>query len=141
MVAVFLGLGLALLAAVAVLVVASVTMRRETPGADAAGGLRGFWDAFRGGVRPRPRDERGDRAAERPVDTDMDSFFAATSEAAPPYVDAAELSDVLHLTRERAVQTLHAPRALQHRGARRSGPARPAHPPVAGPVPGTVREG
>ncbi|GAA4733640.1 hypothetical protein GCM10023216_27580 [Isoptericola chiayiensis] len=90
-------LAASLLLAGAVFLVASVMGRMQDD--DGESGLRAFGRAFRQGLR---RD--GDRRASGPVDTDMDAFFAANLEQAPGYVDAEELSDVLHRVQVR-VQT------------------------------------
>ncbi|PFG42741.1 hypothetical protein ATJ88_1412 [Isoptericola jiangsuensis] len=77
-----------LLLASAVFLVASVMERRD--GDDDIRGARAFVRDFRGGLR------RHRSAVPKSVDTDMDAFFAANVEDAPGYVDADELSDVLH---------------------------------------------
>ncbi|WP_125775142.1 hypothetical protein [Antribacter gilvus] len=65
------------------------------------------------GHNPRPaapaRPPRASRTSERPVDMDMEAFFAATIEAKPAYVDPAELTDALQRARAQASRTLHVP--------------------------------
>lgn len=97
---------LSLLLAVAVFLVANVMERREVRDDGAPSGLGQFWRDFRSGLR---RHRRADPAsgAPRPVETDMDAFFAATIESAPGYVDADELSDVLQRARQQARTSLH----------------------------------
>jgi hypothetical protein len=92
---------LSILLALAVFLVANVMERREASDESAPGGLLQFWRDFRSGLR------RGRRGSVRPVETDMDAFFAATVESAPGYVDADELTDVLQRAREQARHTLH----------------------------------
>ncbi|AEG43948.1 hypothetical protein [Isoptericola variabilis] len=106
---------LSILLALAVFLVASVMERRDARSEDAPGGLVQFWRDFRSGLR------RGDRRrTPKPVDTDMDAFFAATVESAPGYVDAEELTDVLQRAREQARHTLHVGHVEVSRPARRS---------------------
>jgi len=97
---------LSLLLAVVVFLVANVMERREVRDDQVPGGLGQFWRDFRSGLRRRERGERLPRTA-RPVDTDMDEFFAATIESAPGYVDADELSGVLQRARDQARTSLH----------------------------------
>lgn len=85
-----------------VFLVAHVMERAEaTPGDETVGGVRGWWRNFRSGLRLR-RDE-----VPRPVDTDLDTFFADRVEAGPAYVDAEEIGDVLQRARQQARSTLH----------------------------------
>lgn len=86
----------------AVFLVANVMERRDGDG-DGTSAFGRFWRDFASGLR---RQERR-RTVSAPVDTDMDEFFAATIESAPGYVDADELSDVLHRARVQARSTLH----------------------------------
>jgi hypothetical protein len=93
-----------LLLAVVVFVVAAVMQHVESRDDAAPGGLGGFWRSFRAGLR-RPRGRRDD--VPEPVEVGMDSFFAATIEDAPGYVDAGELGDVLQRVRVQARTSLH----------------------------------
>jgi hypothetical protein len=93
--------GLSILLALAVFLVASVMERRDARDEQAPGGVAQFWRDFRSGLR------RAGRGSAKPVETDMDAFFAATVESAPGYVDADELGDVLQRAREQARHTLH----------------------------------
>jgi len=114
MVWMFVWLAIALGAAAVVFLFASVVARSESQATGAttdSQGLRGFWRDFRSGLRPR----RGGRVEgqhvgtvrmPKPVDTGIDEFFTATEVSTPAYVDAEELSDVLHRARER-VRPLH----------------------------------
>ena len=119
MVWMFVWLGLTLGVAAVVFLFASVVARSEAqasgaregrPGDDQ--GMRAFWRDFRAGLRRRRR--RGDLDAHhvgtvrmpRPVDTSIDEFFTATEVTSNAYVDAEELTDVLHRARER-VRPLH----------------------------------
>ena len=127
----FFWLGIALVAAAMVFLLASVVTRADDRSAvaDAPLGLRGFWRDFRAGLA-RLRAGRQPVATERlrepePVDTSIDEFFAAVETTAPAYVDAEELTDVLHRARARAAHTLHA-RGASHDGGR-PGEAPPAH--------------
>jgi hypothetical protein len=97
-------IGLSMLLAVAVFLVASVMERRDAADVD-RGGLIQFWRDFRSGLRGRRTG--GTAGVPRPRDTDMDAFFAATIESAPGYVDADELTDALQRARVQARQTLH----------------------------------
>lgn len=93
--------GLSIFLALAVFLVASVMERRDARDDSGPSGLVQFLRDFRAGLR-------GSRGrSTRPVDTDMDAFFAATVESAPGYVDADELTDVLQRARQQARQTLH----------------------------------
>ncbi|WP_402467720.1 hypothetical protein [Isoptericola aurantiacus] len=78
----------------AVFLVASVMERGDT--ADDEHGPRSFLRAFRSGLRRHHEPRQS-----RPVDTDMDAFFAANLEQAPGYVDAEEISTALHLAQVR----------------------------------------
>lgn len=85
-----------------VFLVAHVMQRAEAdPGEVTIGGLRGWWRSFRSGLALR-RDE-----VPRPVDTDLDTFFAGRVESGPAYVDADEIGDVLQRARQQARSTLH----------------------------------
>lgn len=125
--------------AAAVFLVANVMERRDGT-ADGSGGVGRFWRDFASGLWRRDR-----RApAPAPVETDMDEFFAATIESAPGYVDADELTDVLHRARVQARSTLHVatvhrpdtgatPRAAAPRSVRSTSPTtRPAAAPADG---------
>lgn len=109
----FVWLAIALGAAAVVFLFASVVARSE-PGTSAEQGPRAFWRDFRSGLR-RGRPSRSARQGQRigsvripqPVETNMDDFFAATEVSTPAYVDAEELTDVLHRARDRAVRPLH----------------------------------
>lgn len=117
MVWMFVWLGLTLGVAAVVFLFASVVARSEAQSSaqgDRPGeqGMRGFWRDFRSGLRRRRR--RGNLDAHhvgtvrmpRPVDTSIDDFFTATEVTSRAYVDAEELTDVLHRARER-VRPLH----------------------------------
>ncbi|MBD8079305.1 hypothetical protein [Cellulosimicrobium arenosum] len=114
MVWMFVWLGLALGAAAVVFLLASVVARSESDTTDDQG-LRAFWRDFRSGLRLGGRRARREERAlyvgtvrrPRPVETSMDDFFAATEVSTPAYVDAEELTDVLHRARERAARPLH----------------------------------
>src|SRR5690606_7795171 len=75
-------------------------------------GMRAFWRDLRSGLRRRRR--RGNLDAHhigtarmpRPVDTRLDDIVTATEVTPNQYVDAEELTDVLHRARER-VRPLH----------------------------------
>jgi len=108
----FVFLGIALVAAVVVFLFASVVTRIDDRN-DRTGppvGLKGFWRDFVSGLtswRRSRRDEHAGRSTVEPVDTGMDEFFAATEVDDPAYIDADEITDVLHRARERATHTLH----------------------------------
>jgi hypothetical protein len=118
MVWMFVWLGLTLGVAAVVFLFASVVARSEAQSSGAQGdrsadeGMRAFWRDFRSGLRRRRR--RGALDAHhvgtvrmpRPVDTSIDDFFTATEVTSNAYVDAEELTDVLHRARER-VRPLH----------------------------------
>lgn len=118
MVWMFVWLGLTLGVAAVVFLFASVVARSEAQSSAAQGdqsgdqGMRAFWRDFRSGLRRRRR--RGSLDAHhvgtvrmpRPVDTSIDDFFTATEVTSNAYVDAEELTDVLHRARER-VRPLH----------------------------------
>jgi len=118
MVWMFVWLGLTLGVAAVVFLFASVVARSDAQSSGVPGdrpdeqGLRAWWRDFRSGVRLRRR--RGALEAHhvgtvrmpRPVDTNMDDFFTATEVTSNAYVDAEELTDVLHRARER-VRPLH----------------------------------
>lgn len=133
----FVFLGIALVAAVVVFLFASVVTRiddrNEQPGPPV--GIRGFWRDFRSGLtrwRRRSDDDRAAAASAAPVDTGMEEFFAATEVADPAYMDADEITDVLHRARERAAHTLHGATVRRpHTGAVRSVPATPPPGPTA----------
>ncbi len=93
----------ALVLVVAVFLVASVMARGEdVPGDGPYGsGITGFWTSFRAGLR------HGARRRERPVDTDLEAFFAGTVEQGPAYVDAEQISEVLVQARQKATRPLH----------------------------------
>ncbi|PZR55356.1 hypothetical protein DNL40_03025 [Xylanimonas oleitrophica] len=94
----------AVLLVAGVFLVANVMERRDDDVPVGLGGsLRGFWSSFRAGLRRERREE----AVPEPVDTDLDTFFAGTVESGPAYVDAEQLSDVLHRAREQATRQLH----------------------------------
>ncbi|WP_251150644.1 hypothetical protein [Cellulosimicrobium sp. Marseille-Q4280] len=113
MVWMFVWLGIALGAAAVVFLFASVVARSESAATDDQG-LGGFWRNFRGGLRPGRR-RRGTEEARhvgtvrlpKPVDSTMDEFFTATEVSSRAYVDAEELTEVLHRARERATRPLH----------------------------------
>jgi hypothetical protein len=92
--------GLSILLALAVFLVANVMERRDARDESGPSGFVQFLRDFRAGLR-------GGRRSSKPVDTDMDAFFAATIESATGYVDADELTDVLQRARQQARQTLH----------------------------------
>ncbi|NOV96792.1 hypothetical protein [Isoptericola halotolerans] len=93
-----------LLVAAAVFLVANVMEKRDD---DDVRGVRAFLRDFRAGLSRRRR-----TAAPKPVDTDMDAFFAGAVEAAPAYVDADELGDVLQRAQHRVSTPFHGtPRA------------------------------
>ncbi len=127
----FVFLGIALVAAVVVFLFASVVTRiddrNEQQGPPV--GLRGFWRDFRSGLsswRRRSDDDRAAAASATPVDTGMEEFFAATEVADPAYIDADEITDVLHRARERAAHTLHGATVRRpHTGAVPSVPVTP----------------
>ncbi|MEG3614956.1 MULTISPECIES: hypothetical protein [Isoptericola] len=98
--------GVSLLLCAAVFLVASVMDR----GDDEGEGLRGFVRDFRAGLRRRG-------GTSRPVDTDMDDFFAANLESAPGYVDADELSGALQRAQGRVRPHGQAPGAASDGGA------------------------
>jgi hypothetical protein len=98
-------IGLSMLLAVTVFLVASVMERRDAADDVDRGGLVQFWRDFRAGLRGRRSGWTA--GVPRPRDTDMDAFFAATIESAPGYVDADELTDALQRARVQARQTLH----------------------------------
>ncbi|QJW37129.1 hypothetical protein [Cellulosimicrobium protaetiae] len=117
MVWMFVWLGLTLGVAAVVFLFASVVARSEAQSTAAQGdrsdeGMRAFWRDFRSGLRRRRR--RGGLDAHhvgtvrmpRPVDTSIDDFFTATEVTSNAYVDAEELTDVLHRARAR-VRPLH----------------------------------
>ncbi|WP_166846661.1 hypothetical protein [Isoptericola sp. BMS4] len=128
--------------AAAVFLVANVMERRD--GTTDGGGVGRFWRDFASGLWRRDRRT----PAPAPVETDMDEFFAATIESAPGYVDADELTDVLHRARVQARSTLHVatvhrpdtggtPRAAAARTARAASPtAPPTTPSAASPADG-----
>ncbi len=131
----FVFLGIALVAAVVVFLFASVVTRIDDRN-DRTGppvGLKGFWRDFVSGLtswRRSRRDGRTDGPAVEPVDTGMDEFFAATEVDDPAYIDADEITDVLHRARERATHTLHSAGVRRPAtGALPSVPA-PGSPPV-----------
>ncbi|MCL1872127.1 MAG: hypothetical protein FWF90_17180 [Promicromonosporaceae bacterium] len=64
------------------------------------GGIGAFWRSFRAGLRHRGKQGK-------PVDTDLESFFAQTVETGPAYVDAEQLGDLLVRAREQATRQLH----------------------------------
>jgi selenocysteine lyase/cysteine desulfurase len=116
MVWMFVWLGLTLGAAAVVFLFASVVARSDAPTTGQRAdeqGLRGFWRNFRSGVRrgrPRGRVEGhhvGTVRMPKPVDTGIEEFFAATEVSSRAYVDAEELTDVLHHARERAARPFH----------------------------------
>jgi len=103
MVSLVVWLVVALVLLLAVFLVANVMSRGEDVRGDApyGSGVAGFWASFRAGLR------HGVRRAERPVDTDLEAFFASTVEQGPAYVDAEQLSDALTRVRQQAVRPLH----------------------------------
>lgn len=108
----FVWLGIALGAAVVVFLFASVVARSESGTPDEQG-WGAFWRNFRSGLRPARRPRRLDQAHHvatvrmpKPVDSTIDEFFTATEVTQRAYVDAEELTDVLHRARER-VRPLH----------------------------------
>ncbi|WP_435735572.1 hypothetical protein V5D56_12015 [Cellulosimicrobium sp. PMB13] len=130
MVWMFVWLGIALGAAAVVFLFASVVARTESAATDDQG-LGGFWRNFRAGMRPR----RGPRAPQearhvgtvrlpKPVDSTMDEFFTATEVSSRAYVDAEELTEVLHRARERATRPLHV-HAERSRAATQHGASAP----------------
>jgi hypothetical protein len=133
MVWMFVWLGIALGAAAVVFLFASVVARSESAATDDQG-LGGFWRNFRGGLRPgrSPRGQQearhvGTVRAPKPVDSTMDEFFTATEVSSRAYVDAEELTEVLHRARERATRPLHG-----HTERSRSSTLPGAHPPADG---------
>ncbi|WP_454044256.1 hypothetical protein [Cellulosimicrobium sp. Marseille-Q8652] len=131
MVWMFVWLGIALGAAAVVFLFASVVARSESAATDEQG-LGGFWRNFRAGLRPgrRGRDQEAARHVgtvrlPKPVDSTMDEFFTATEVSSRAYVDAEELTEVLHRARERATRPLHA-HAERSRGSAVPGAGSPA---------------
>ncbi|MCB7137670.1 hypothetical protein [Cellulosimicrobium marinum] len=111
MVWMFVWLGITLGVAAVVFLFASVVARAESVPGDEQG-MAAFWRAFRSGLRPvrRRRVEGryvGTVRAPRAVESSMDEFFTATQVSSNAYVDAEELTDVLHRARERATRPLH----------------------------------
>lgn len=106
--------GLALLAAIGVIVVANAT-------GDGATDLRGFWRDLRSGLRRRRGDDgtRDDEAPE-PVDVPFDQMFAEVSQPDDGYLQLDELAGVLERTGERAS------RMREHLPQSRAGAGRPA---------------
>jgi hypothetical protein len=103
-------LGIALVAAVAVFLFASVVTRtddrNERQGPPV--GIKGFWRDFRAGLSSWRRRTDEDRAAAvKPVDTGMEEFFAATEVHDAAYMDADEITDALQRAKARATHTLH----------------------------------
>ncbi|MBE7701740.1 hypothetical protein H9623_15710 [Oerskovia sp. Sa1BUA8] len=133
----FVFLGIALVAAVVVFLFASVVTRiddrNERQGPPV--GIKGFWRDFRSGLsgwRRRKDEDRAAARAARPIDTGMEEFFAATEVDEPAYMDADEITDVLHRARERATHTLQGATVRRpHTGSVRSVPATPPQGPVA----------
>ena len=116
MVWMFVWLMITLGVAAVVFLFASVVARSDAPATDRAAadqGLRAFWRNFRSGLRrgrPRGRVEGhhvGTVRMPKPVDTGIEEFFAATEVSSRAYVDAEELTDVLHHARERAARPFH----------------------------------
>ncbi len=109
MVWMFVWLAIALGAAAVVFLFASVVARSESQATGRPAesqGLRAFWRDFRSGLRPgrRGRVEGhhvGVVRMPKPVDSSIDEFFTAAEVSTPAYVDAEELTDVLHRARER----------------------------------------
>jgi hypothetical protein len=123
-------LGIALVAAVAVFLFASVVTRtddrNERQGPPT--GLKGFWRDFRAGLsslRGRSAEDRA-AASAKPIDSGMEEFFAATEVHDPAYIDADEITDVLQRAKTRATHTLHSAGVVRrpHSGAA-SAPAAP----------------
>lgn len=114
MVWMFVWLAIALGAAGVVFLFASVVARSDDQASGRAmdgQGLRAFWRDFRSGLHlGRRRRVEGHHVGTvrmpKPVDTGIDEFFTATEVSTPAYVDAEELTDVLHRARER-VRPLH----------------------------------
>ncbi|VTR77089.1 hypothetical protein [Cellulomonas hominis] len=104
------GIGLALLAAVGVIVMANAV-------GDGGSDLRGFWRDLRNGLRRR-RDEDAvadDEVAE-PVDVPFEQLFAEASQPDDGYLQLDELAEMLERTGERAGRLLPG-QAREHRPA------------------------
>ncbi|MEK8225079.1 hypothetical protein NKG05_01395 [Oerskovia sp. M15] len=81
--------------------------------------------------RGRAAEQGAPAASSKPVDTGMDEFFAATEVDDPAYIDADEITDVLHRAKERATHTLHSAGVRRpHTGAVPAGPTSPSQAPA-----------
>lgn len=115
------GIGLALLAAVGVIVAANAT-------GDGRTSVREFWADLRSGLRRRgARDDAAEPDAE-PVDVPFAQIFAESSEPDDGYLQLDELAEMLERTGERAG------RILPGRGEHGHRPARAAHPAAVRPA-------
>lgn len=98
--------GLALLVAVGVLVMASASSDNGTD-------LRTFFGDLRSGLRRRPRGEREDAAEQtaadnaEPVDVPFAQLFAEEAQPDDGYLQLDELADLIERTGERAGRLLH----------------------------------
>lgn len=93
------GIGLALLAAVGVIVAANAAEGGRE-------GLRTFWQDLRGGLRRDKDAEPVDRDDAEPVDVPFEQMFAEVSQPDDGYLQLDELADMLERTGERAGRLL-----------------------------------
>ncbi|QZN84573.1 hypothetical protein [Cellulomonas sp. C5510] len=120
------GIGLALLAAVGVIVAANAAEGGRT-------GLRTFWQDLRGGLRRDAEDQPAEAADAEPVDVPFAQLFAEASQPDDGYLQLDELADMLERTGERAGRLLpgRAGARGHDRDAARPVPSVPADRPAA----------
>ncbi len=120
------GIGLALLAAVGVIVAANAT-------GDGRTSAREFWADLRSGLRRRGREADADDAAvdAEPVDVPFAQIFAESSEPDDGYLQLDELAEMLERTGERAGRILPGRGEHEHRPAQREDADHPAAAPTA----------
>lgn len=117
------GIGLALLAAVGVIVAANAAEGGRT-------GLRTFWQDLRGGLR-RDRDaEPADAAEAEPVDVPFEQLFAEASQPDDGYLQLDELAEMLERTGERAGRLLPGRSGSREHGHDQGAPTAPADRPA-----------
>lgn len=105
------GIGLALLAAVGVIVAANAT-------GDGRTSVREFWADLRAGLRRRGKDVDGALVDAEPVDVPFAQIFAESSEPDDGYLQLDELAEMLERTGERAGRILPGRGEHEHRPAR-----------------------
>jgi hypothetical protein len=121
------GIGLALLAAVGVIVAANAT-------GDGRTSAREFWADLRSGLRRRGArdDAAGAEGDAEPVDVPFAQMFAESSEPDDGYLQLDELAEMIERTGERAGRILPGRGEHGHRTAHPEQAEHPAAAPVAG---------